>query len=129
MAVFFDHTIVPSTDRERSATFFAEMLGLPEPSLEEPFLVVHLANDAALAFGGWDETVEHAEHYAFLMSEDEFDAFYARLVRSVTSRTGRTRTARSRSRSTARTVAAARTSTTPTATSSRSSRSATAPAH
>jgi len=79
MPVFLDHTIVPSTDRERSAAFFTEMLGLPEPSLEEPFLVVHLANDAALAFGGWDTEV-HPEHYAFLMSEEEFDAFYARLV-------------------------------------------------
>ena len=78
MPVFLDHTIVPSTDRERSAAFYSEMLGLPPAELEEPFLVIHLANDAALAFGGWDETV-HGQHYAFLMSEEEFDAFYARL--------------------------------------------------
>ena len=79
MTVFFDHTIVPSTDRKRSADFFTEMLGLPEAHLEEPFLVIHLANDAALAFGGWDDVVEHGQHYAFLMSEEEFDGFYARL--------------------------------------------------
>ena len=78
MPVFLDHTIVPSTDRERSARFYTEVLGLPEAELEEPFLVVHLANDASLAFGGWDEVV-HSQHYAFLMTEDEFDAFYARL--------------------------------------------------
>ena len=78
MSVFLDHTIVPSTDRERSAAFFTEVLGLPPAELEEPFLVIHLANDAALAFGGWDETV-HGQHYAFLMSEEEFDAFYGRL--------------------------------------------------
>jgi len=78
MTVFLDHTIVPSTDRQRSATFYSEMLGLAEPELEEPFLVVHLSNDAALAFGGWDTEV-HGQHYAFLMTEGEFDAFYARL--------------------------------------------------
>ena len=79
MTVFFDHTIVPSTDRKRSADFFTEILGLPEAHVEEPFLVVHLGNDAALAFGGWDKTVENGQHYAFLMSEEEFDGFFARL--------------------------------------------------
>jgi catechol 2,3-dioxygenase-like lactoylglutathione lyase family enzyme len=76
--VNFDHTIVPSTDKRASADFFATMLGLPPARTEEPFLAVDLSNDVALYFAGWDTQVK-SQHYAFLISDDDFDSLHARL--------------------------------------------------
>ena len=61
MTVFFDHTIVPSTERERSATVLLRILGLSEPSLEEPFLVITWPTTQPWRSAGWDETVEHGQ--------------------------------------------------------------------
>ena len=79
MTVFFDHHIVPSSDQDRSARFYADVLGLPEPRREGPFAALDLGNDVALYVAGWDEHVT-PQHYAFLVTEAEFDAFYARLT-------------------------------------------------
>ena len=78
MTIGFDHHIVPSTDKERTARFLAQTLGLPEPRVEGPFLAVDLANDVALYVAGWDETAQ-PQHYAFLMSEEDLDGVLARL--------------------------------------------------
>ena len=79
MTVYFDHHIVPSTDKDRAARFYADILGLPEPRTEGPFAAVDLGNDVALYVAGWETRVTPL-HYAFLVSEAEFDAFYARLT-------------------------------------------------
>lgn len=76
--VRLDHTIVPSTDKERSARFYAEVLDL-ETREEPPFTCVDLGNDATLAFGGWDTAPVHGQHYAFHVDEERFDAVLARL--------------------------------------------------
>ncbi len=57
MAIGFDHHILPSTDRERSARFLSRTLGLPEPREEGPFLAVDLGNDVSLYVAGWDREV------------------------------------------------------------------------
>ncbi|MGH3481799.1 MAG: VOC family protein [Nocardioidaceae bacterium] len=79
MPVFFDHHIVPSTDKARTARFYAEILGLPEARVEGPFAALDLANDVALYVAGWDRHVT-PQHYAFVVTEQEFDALYARLT-------------------------------------------------
>ncbi len=78
MTIRFDHTIVPSTDKERSAAFYAEMLGLPPAREEAPFVAIDLGNDVAFYFAGWNHTVKE-QHYAFCVSESEFDAVHRRL--------------------------------------------------
>ena len=50
MVVELNHTIVNVKDKREAATFFAEMLGLPEPTSYGPFLVVNASNDVELAF-------------------------------------------------------------------------------
>src|SRR4051812_14221842 len=50
MAVQLNHTIVHVRDRRESATFLAEILGLPEPTPYGPFLVVEAANGVSLDF-------------------------------------------------------------------------------
>ena len=78
MAVELNHTIVSARDSEGSARFMAEVLGLPEPSPFGPFWVVEAANGASLDFMQTDGEVT-AQHYAFLLTEDEFDAVFSRV--------------------------------------------------
>jgi catechol 2,3-dioxygenase-like lactoylglutathione lyase family enzyme len=78
MTIGFDHHILPSTDRERSARFLTETLGLPAAREEGPFLAVDLANDVALYVAGWETTVM-PQHYAFLLDEDDLDGVLARV--------------------------------------------------
>ena len=79
MAVEFNHTIVNSSDKGASARFLAGILGLGEPSSYGPFAVVQLGNGTSLDFA--DAHGEpRSQHYAFLVSEDEFDQIHARIV-------------------------------------------------
>lgn len=78
MPVRLNHTIVWCRDRERSAGFLADILGRPAPSAFGPFLVVELDNGVSLDFHAVEGEVA-AQHYAFLIGEEEFDAIFARL--------------------------------------------------
>jgi catechol 2,3-dioxygenase-like lactoylglutathione lyase family enzyme len=78
MAVALNHTIVWCRDQQKSANFLAEMLGLPAPYRFGPFLIVEVANGVSLDFHEVDGEVE-SQHYAFLISEDEFDEVYGRI--------------------------------------------------
>jgi catechol 2,3-dioxygenase-like lactoylglutathione lyase family enzyme len=77
MPVNLNHTIVAARDRQESATFLADLLGLPAPTSYGPFAVVELANDVSLDF--MDDPEVHARHYAFLVTEPEFDAIFGRI--------------------------------------------------
>jgi len=77
MAVQLNHTIVAASDSRASARFLAEILGLPDPKPYGPFLVVELANGVSLDFMSADEI--RPQHYAFLISEDEFDQIFGRI--------------------------------------------------
>ncbi|MFI5697919.1 VOC family protein [Kribbella sp. NPDC051586] len=79
MAVEFNHTIVDCTDKEASARFVADILGLGEPSSYGPFAVVQLGNGASLDFADAHGR-PHTQHYAFLVTEAEFDQIHARIV-------------------------------------------------
>jgi catechol 2,3-dioxygenase-like lactoylglutathione lyase family enzyme len=79
LSVEFNHTVVLTPDREKSARFVAEILGLEPGPPAGAFLPVTTANGVTLDFAtvGVDIPVQH---YAFLVSEEEFDAILGRLV-------------------------------------------------
>jgi catechol 2,3-dioxygenase-like lactoylglutathione lyase family enzyme len=77
MPVQLNHTIVAARDKQESATFLAEVLGLQAPTTYGPFAVVQLDNDVSLDF--LDDDVAHPRHYAFLVTENEFDAIFGRI--------------------------------------------------
>jgi catechol 2,3-dioxygenase-like lactoylglutathione lyase family enzyme len=79
MPVQLNHTIVRSRDKHASATFLAEMPGLPHPVPFAGFLVVHADNDVSLDFADADEPIT-PQHYAFLVGEEEFDSIFARIA-------------------------------------------------
>lgn len=78
MAVRLNHTIVAAYDRDASATFLTEMLGLSPPALLGPFAVVRVG-DTSLDYVGVDGDEIATQHYAFLVSEIEFDEIFARI--------------------------------------------------
>ncbi|HEV8555540.1 MAG TPA: VOC family protein [Actinophytocola sp.] len=77
MAVQLNHTIVAARDRHVSAAFLAEILGLPAPKSWGPFVMVEVDNDITLDFMDADEVT--SQHYAFLVSETEFDEIFGRI--------------------------------------------------
>src|SRR5687767_14394391 len=79
MSVQLNHTIVHSRDKEESARLLADLLGLPEPTRFGPFLVVQVANDVSLDFID-DPGPIPAQHYAFLVAEEEFDEIFDRIT-------------------------------------------------
>ena len=81
MPIAFNHTIVHAHDAKKSATFFSEIMGLPSPTRFGPFLAVPLEHGASLDFAqvGDGESV-HPQHYAFLVTEADFDAIYGRIL-------------------------------------------------
>jgi catechol 2,3-dioxygenase-like lactoylglutathione lyase family enzyme len=80
MAITFNHTIVAARDRSESANFFTELFGLPPAAEFGPFLAVTLNHGVSLDYAQAQDGQEiHAQHYAFLVSEHEFDAIYGRI--------------------------------------------------
>lgn len=68
-----NHTIVWSRDRQRAADFLAQILGLPAPRQFYHFQVVELGNGVSLDFMDHPDPID-TQHYAFLVSDAEFDA-------------------------------------------------------
>lgn len=74
-----NHTIVWCKDRQRSSRFLAEILGRPAPRTFHHFEVVEMDNGISLDFSDDVEATPTAQHYAFLVSEPEFDSIYGRI--------------------------------------------------
>ena len=72
-----NHTIVPSTDKAASATWFAEIMGLEYPGPMGPFCPVKITDELTLDFDDRREVVHH--HYAFRVSDEEFDDIFGRV--------------------------------------------------
>lgn len=79
MAIQLNHTIVPARDAKASANFLTEILGLPQtPVRFGPFWTVTLDNGVTLDYIDSQEAMP-IEHYAFLVSESEFDTIFERI--------------------------------------------------
>ena len=73
MPAQLNHTIVWCHDRYRSSAFLAEILGLPAPRTFLHFEIVDAANGVSLDYMEKDGPIA-LQHYAFLVSDAEFDA-------------------------------------------------------
>ena len=78
MTVKLNHTIVHAHDKRASAEFVADILGLGAPVPFGPFLGVQTGNEVTLDFLETDEEIQ-TQHYAFLVSESEFDEIFERI--------------------------------------------------
>jgi catechol 2,3-dioxygenase-like lactoylglutathione lyase family enzyme len=78
MSVQLNHTIVSCRDQQKSAAFLTGILGLSPATRFGRFLVVQADNGVSLDFAETSEQVT-AQHYAFLVSEKEFDEAFDRI--------------------------------------------------
>jgi catechol 2,3-dioxygenase-like lactoylglutathione lyase family enzyme len=82
MSVQLNHTIVAARDKKAAADFVAGILGLQVGAPFGPFMPVETGNAVTLDFMDVDEDRIVPQHYAFLVSEDEFDEIFARIRRA-----------------------------------------------
>lgn len=82
MPVRLDHTIVLARNNKQGAEFLANILGVDVGPTLGPFVTVPLANDVTLDFYTVEGHSEELAHFAFLVSEDEFDECFDRLKTS-----------------------------------------------
>ncbi|HXG80494.1 MAG TPA: VOC family protein [Sphingomicrobium sp.] len=73
-----NHTIVWCSDKQRSAAFLTDILDLPPARPFFHFLVVDLSNGVSLDYYQKEGPVS-PQHYAFLVSDEEFDAGFERI--------------------------------------------------
>ncbi len=78
MAIHLNHTIVGARDKHESATFLSEVFDLAAPEPYGPFVTVSIDEHLTFDFADWDDEIA-VQHYAFLVSEDEFDEIFGRV--------------------------------------------------
>ena len=88
MAIVLDHTIVPAKDKVASAEFFAEIFGLKVKPGQGHFAQVQINENLTFDFAdeaetwggpGFDPRTGKSHHYAFHISEVEFEAIFGRV--------------------------------------------------
>ena len=75
--VTLNHTIVPSRDKEAAARFFAGIFGLDYAGPAGHFAPVQVNDTLTLDFDNAENFEPH--HYAFHVSDAEFDAIFGRV--------------------------------------------------
>jgi catechol 2,3-dioxygenase-like lactoylglutathione lyase family enzyme len=77
MTVELNHLIIPARDKWKSAKFLADILGLEAGPEWAHFVPVRTTNGVTLDFA---EAIEfRRQHYAFLISDGEFDTALSRI--------------------------------------------------
>jgi catechol 2,3-dioxygenase-like lactoylglutathione lyase family enzyme len=79
MSIALNHHIVWCRDHRVSADFLTELFDLPSARHWGPFMIVELANGVSLDYHEVDGEIA-SQHYAFLVSDDEFDAIFGRIL-------------------------------------------------
>jgi catechol 2,3-dioxygenase-like lactoylglutathione lyase family enzyme len=77
MEITLNHTIVPSHDKVDSAKFYSKIFGFEYVGEFARFIVVRVNKTLCLDFANSEKFEPH--HYAFKVSEQEFDEIFSRL--------------------------------------------------
>lgn len=78
MSVALNHTIVWCRDKRASADYLTTTLGLGPAQPFGPFMVVEMGNGVSLDYHDTDQEIV-SQHYAFLVSEEEFTQIFERI--------------------------------------------------
>lgn len=78
MAITLNHTIVPCFDNVESAKFYCRLFGFKYIGEFSRFIVVRVNDTLCLDFDSRDKF--ESNHYAFKVSEQEFDEIFERLL-------------------------------------------------
>jgi len=77
MSVELNHTIIPAKDKWQSAKFLADILNLEAGPEWGHFVPIKTANGVTLDFDNREDF--RPMHFAFLVSNEEFDSAFARI--------------------------------------------------
>lgn len=77
MTIILNHTIVPARNKETAARFFARIFGLTFDGRPDHFAPVRVNDTLTLLFD--DDASFKSHHYAFHVSDAEFDAILKRV--------------------------------------------------
>lgn len=77
MTIVLNHTIVPARDKVAAARFFAEIFGLNFKEPDDHFAPVRVNETLTLLFD--TERSFESHHYAFHVTDPEFDAIFERI--------------------------------------------------
>jgi catechol 2,3-dioxygenase-like lactoylglutathione lyase family enzyme len=77
MGAELNHTVVGAHDKHASARFLAAILGVEVGAEMGPFVPVVLDNSVTLDF--MTQADVRPQHYAFLVSDNDFDAAFGRI--------------------------------------------------
>ncbi|GAC1553725.1 MAG: VOC family protein [Beijerinckiaceae bacterium] len=80
MTIILNHMVVPAHDRDEAAGFFANVFGLKYDGPGPRFAPVHVNDTLTLDFATVASFEKH--HYAFHVSDTEFDAILGRIRRA-----------------------------------------------
>lgn len=72
-----DHIIVKVNDLAASVAFYTGIMGFTDEGRDGPFALIRVSPDFQLQLAEWG--TEGADHYAFAVSQDEFDAIFGRV--------------------------------------------------
>ena len=78
MPITLNHTIIPAHDKEASAKFFAEVMGLSYDGPAGHFAPVKVNDTFTMDFDNREGFESH--HYAFHISDEEFDGVFSRIT-------------------------------------------------
>ena len=80
MAIELNHTIIRAVDREKSVQFYRDVFDLETEALfDGHFLAVRINDSLTFDFAEAGDTTPVSHHYAFKVSEDEFEEIFARI--------------------------------------------------
>lgn len=77
MTITLNHTIVPAREKRAAAQFFARIFGLHPDPKDGHFAPVRISDTLTLLFDDQEQFESH--HYAFHVSDAEFDAIFGRV--------------------------------------------------
>src|SRR5690348_4100550 len=72
-----DHIILNTNDLAASVDFYTNILGFTSEGEDGPFTVIRVSEDFTLQLAPWG--TKGNEHYAFAMSQTDFDAAFTRI--------------------------------------------------
>ena len=77
MTISLNHTIVPARDKQAAAEFFARLFGLHVEGEHGHFAPVRVNDTLTLLFD--EDSSFESHHYAFHVSDSEFDQIFGRV--------------------------------------------------
>ena len=77
MTITLNHTIVPAYDKEETAKYYSRLFGFEYIGVLGPFIVVRVNDTLCLDFSTKESFDSH--HYAFKVTENEFDVIFQRI--------------------------------------------------